>query len=160
MITCPQDANFDLHRDAWGRLVLTTAEGQEYVGVEVVRAFPISDTEHWISLCNSDGREITCLSDLHSLPEPQQALIREELSRRDFVPTIRRILRMSAIAPPCEWVVETDRGRTQFLLENEENVRPLDGHRVLILDAHGIRYLIQDSEQLDPTSRRLLGRFL
>jgi hypothetical protein len=153
-------ANFHLHRDPWRRLVLTTADGQQFERIEVVRAFPISDPEHWISLCDAEGRELLCVADLNTLPEPERELIREELSRRDFVPAIRRILRLSANSAPCEWTVETDRGRTKFLLEEEEHVRPLDSERILVQDAHGIRYLIPSRQQLDPTSQRLLSRFL
>ena len=32
--------------------------------------------------------------------------------------------------------------------------------RALVIDAHGIRYLIPDTRTLDATSRRLLERYL
>ena len=49
--------DFELHHDAWGRLVLVDDEGHKYVGVEPVRAFPISDPDHFISLCDAESRE-------------------------------------------------------------------------------------------------------
>ena len=86
--------------------------------------------------------------------------IEEELARREFVPVIRRILRVSAAVEPSEWDVETDRGPTSFVLDSEDDVHELDEYRALVTDAHGIRYLIPDVRRLDAHSRHLLERFL
>ncbi|HEY7328902.1 MAG TPA: DUF1854 domain-containing protein [Gemmataceae bacterium] len=151
---------FGLHHDAWGRLVLTDADGRQHAGVEVVRAFPISDPRHGVALCDSKGKELLWLADLEALPPPLARVIQDELAKREFVPIVRRILKVSAPVEPSEWEVETDRGRTSFVLNSEDDVHELDAHRALITDAHGIRYLIPDIEQLDATSRRLLERYL
>jgi hypothetical protein len=151
---------FGLHRDAWGRLVLIDAYGRQHTGVDVVRAFPLSDPRRGIAICDAEGRELVWLADLDALPPPLAQQIEEELAKREFVPIIRRILKVSAPVEPSEWEVETDRGRTSFVLNSEDDVHELDAHRALITDAHGIRYLIADIEQLDATSRRLLERYL
>ena len=54
----PVVGSFALERDSWDRLVLIDETGYRYVGVEAVRAFPISDPQHAISICDSSGREI------------------------------------------------------------------------------------------------------
>lgn len=151
---------FSLSRDVWGQLVLTDAEGRQHVGVELIRAFPLSDPQHGIAVCDGRGRELLWLDDLHTLPAPLARQIEEELARREFVPIIQRILNVSAAVEPSEWEVETDRGRTSFVLDSEEDVHELDQHRALVTDAHGIRYLISDVRRLDTHSRRLLERFL
>jgi hypothetical protein len=61
---------------------------------------------------------------------------------------------------PSEWEVETDRGPTRFILNNEDDVRRLDDQRALVIDASGIRYLIPDLRSLDAASRRVLERYL
>jgi hypothetical protein len=151
---------FGLHHDAWGRLVLTDAEGRQHAGVELVRAFPLSDPRHAIAICDAQGRELVWLADLDALPSPLARQIEEELAKREFVPLIRRILKVSAPVEPSEWEVETDRGRTSFVLDSEDDVHELDEQRALITDTHGIRYLIPDIQQLDAHSRRLLERYL
>ncbi|MHB1425322.1 MAG: cyanophycin metabolism-associated DUF1854 family protein [Gemmataceae bacterium] len=151
---------FGLCQDAWGQLVLTDADGRQHVGVELVRAFPLSDPRHGIAICDAKGRELVWLADLDALPPPLARQIEDELAKREFVPIIRRIMKVSAPVEPSEWEVETDRGRTSFLLNNEDDVHELDAHRALITDAHGIRYLILDIAQLDANSRRLLERYL
>jgi hypothetical protein len=151
---------FGLHHDAWGRLVLTDAAGQQHVGVEPVRAFPITDPRHGIALCDAEGHELLWIDDLDALTPPLRRFLEEDLARREFVPVVRRIVGVSAPVEPSEWEVETDRGRTRFVLNSEDDVRRLNDRRALIFDAHGIRYLIPDTAALDATSRRLLERYL
>ncbi|HEX3871395.1 MAG TPA: DUF1854 domain-containing protein [Pirellulales bacterium] len=152
--------SFGLQHDAWGRLVLIDAEGQRYVGVEPVRSFPISDPQHWISIVDGEGRELVSIENLADLPSATRKVLEEDLVRREFVPVIERIEQISAGADPSEWHVETDRGKTRFLVKNEEDIRRVGLNRVLIIDDHGVRYSILDTRKLDVASRRLLERYL
>lgn len=152
--------SFSLHKDERGQLTLLDAAGKRHENIEPIRAFPISDPEHWISLCDLNGREIVQIRDLAELSAEQRTLLLSELTRREFVPVIRRIESISSLAEPCEWFVETDRGPTSFVLNSDEHVRKLGQDRALILDSHGLRYLVPDAKQLDAHSRRLLSRYL
>jgi hypothetical protein len=154
------DAGFQLHHDALGRLVLTEADGREIVDVEPARGFPISDPENRISIRDHRGREIHWIERLADLPADVRSVLETDLHRREFVPIVKRIVHMAAFTEPSEWDVETDRGRVQFLLGNEEDVHRLEGHRAVIIDTHGIRYLIPDTRKLDGHSRRILERYL
>jgi hypothetical protein len=151
---------FDLHHDDWGRLVLTDADGRQHVGVEVVRAFPLSTPRRFIAICDPKGRELLWLDGLDGLPPKLEEQIEIELSKREFLPMIQRIVKISSPVEPSEWEVETDRGRTFFMLDSEDDVHQMDGVRALITDAHGIRYLIPNIARLDAESRRLLERYL
>ena len=146
--------------DAWGRLVLETAEGTRHVGVEPVHAFPISEPGRWIALCDTDGREIVCLESLDVLTREARALVEGELARREFMPVVGKIVRVSGESTPSQWDVETDRGSTRFTLDSEDDVRRVGTHRVLITDARKLRYHVPDTRTLDAQSRRLLERFL
>jgi hypothetical protein len=87
-------------------------------------------------------------------------LLLEELARREFLPVIRRIIRVDAGTIPESWDVETDRGPIRFTLEGDENARRIGPHRALIVDSRGIRFHIPDTRTLDVTSRRILERYL
>jgi hypothetical protein len=152
--------SFRLHHDALGRLVLTEADGGEHVDVEPARAFPISDPVNRISIRDAQGHEIRWIESLAGLPPDVRAVLETDLRRREFMPVVQRILHMAAFTEPSQWDVETDRGRTQFLLGNEDDVHRLEGHRAVIIDTHGIRYLIPDTRALDGHSRRILERYL
>jgi hypothetical protein len=148
-----------LSLDAWGRLVVTTGEGHRYSGVDPVRAFPISDPNSWVSFTDEHGREVFCLRSLDGLSPEARAFLERELALRDFVPVIVRIERISSESTPCDWEVETDHGPTRFTLDNEDDVRRLGPHRVMIGDSRKLRYQIPDTRALDGHSRRLLDRF-
>lgn len=158
---CPAaPGGFSLTRDEWERLVLTLDDGTQHSGVQVVRAFPLSDPERSISVLDAAGKELLYFDSLSDLPDSCQAVVREELTRREFLPVITRVLNDPPDSEPTEWVVETDRGRTTFVLESEDDVHRNDRNQVTIVDSNGIRYLIPDPRRLDRASRRVLDRFL
>jgi hypothetical protein len=147
---------FGLERDQWGQLVFIAADGQRHASVEPISLFPISAPEAWISICSADGTELACIENPNTLPAEVRRLLYEELSRREFVPVITRIVRVSGNTEPCEWQVETDRGPTRFVLKSEDDVRRLGDDEVVILDAHGTRYHITNVSRMDVKSRRIV----
>lgn len=154
------DASLDLRLDPWGRLVLTDGQGLTHIDVIPIRAFPISDPERWISLCDGEGRELACIPDLSALPKEARDPLTQVLGWREFVPVIRRVVQVSSHLEPAEWEVETDRGPTRFVLKTEDDVRRLGPYSALIQDAQGIRYRVPDTRHLDPYSRRAVDRYL
>ena len=151
---------FDLERDAFGRLVLTDAEGERHEGVTPVRAFPLSAPGEGVSLVGSDGRELVWIDRLEALPPQISALLEQELAVRDFAPTLLQLHKVSSFGVPSTWTVSTDRGDTSFVLKAEEDIRRLEGGALLIASAHGVQFRIPDVKALDRASRKLLERFL
>jgi hypothetical protein len=153
--------HFTLERDVWGQLVFTHADGRRLVGVEVARAFPISAPGEFISICDAEGHEVMCIEDTGQLPAEVHAVIDRELTRREFVPVVVRIVEVFAQTDPSEWQIVTDRGPTTFLMNDSDmDVRRLGPYRVLLVDTHGIHYMIPDVRRLDGGSRRILDRYL
>ena len=151
---------FNMTRNPFGRLVLTTAEGVVHEGVAAVRAFPVQAPEDGIALVSGDGKEVAWIDRIDDLPADIGDLVREELAGREFMPEIRRIVDVSGFATPCTWTVETDRGDTEFVLRGEEDIRRLTVDTLLISDIHGIHYLIRDVRELDKHGKKILDRFL
>lgn len=153
-------AAFQLRRDAFGKLVLTNAEGEEFVGVTPVRAFPVQAPMRGISLVREGGKEVAWIEDMAAIPSDVALLVAEELEGREFMPEIRSIKSVSSFATPCTWSVQTDRGDTEFVLKGEEDIRRLGAFSLLIADSHGIHFLIRDMFAVDKGSRKILDRFL
>jgi hypothetical protein len=153
-------SKFELIRNQFGKLVLTTTEGEIHEGVAAVRAFPVQAPDQGISLVSGDGKEVGWIDRIEDLPEAVGALVREELGGREFMPEISRIVAVTSFATPCTWTVETDRGDTEFVLRGEEDIRRLTVDTLLISDIHGIHYLIRDVRELDKHSKKILDRFL
>ncbi|WP_215410071.1 DUF1854 domain-containing protein [Janthinobacterium sp. JC611] len=151
---------FTLHRDTFGKLVMTDADGQVFEGVAPVRAFPIQSPDEGISLVLGNGKEVAWIDHVNALPEPARSLLQEELEGREFMPEIARVKSVSSFATPCTWYVDTDRGETQFVLKGEEDIRRIGAASLLIADSHGIHFLIRDMFNIDKTTRKILDRFL
>ncbi len=155
--------DWTLSRDAFGKLVLTDAQGQAHVGVSPVRAHPISAPDEGLSLIGPDGHELAWVDRLSGLPEAPRRLIEDELRSREFHPQLQRLVAVSTFSTPSQWTVETDRGPLQFILKTEEDIRRLGGPgegRLLITTSHGLQLFVADRWALDRASRRLLERFL
>lgn len=154
-------SDWTLLRDAFGKLILTTTQGERYEGVVPVRAFPIQSPEVGISMVDVDGHEVAWIEELVALAEPAQGLIRHELATREFMPVISTIVAVSSFSTPCTWTVETDRGRTEFVLRGDEDIRRIGTEgSLLVADSHGIQFLIRDHLALDAHSHKILDRFL
>jgi hypothetical protein len=151
---------FQLTRNPFGRLVLTTPEGEVVEGVVPIRAFPIQSPDIGISLVHTDGHEVAWVDRLTALPEPAQSLIREELQGREFMPSILSIEGVTSFSTPCTWRVTTDRGDTSFVLRGDEDIRRVGATILLVTDSHGIQFLIRDAANLSRESRKILDRFL
>jgi hypothetical protein len=149
-----------LSRDSFGKLVLTTADGQRHAGVAPVRAFPIQAPDEGISLMTGDGKEVAWIPSLGALPAAARALLEEELQGREFMPEIRAIRSVSSYATPSTWQVSTDRGDTSLVLRGEEDIRRISADTLLISDSHGIHFLIRNQYDLDKHSKKILDRFM
>jgi hypothetical protein len=152
-------SNFTLSRNTSGQLVFTSA-GVVHSGVYPVRAFPISSPDNGLSLFTSDGHELTWLASLDELDQDSRLLLEAELAQREFMPVIKRIKHVSSFATPSTWLIETNRGDTELVLKAEDHIRRLGQNKLLIADSHSVYYLLQDIDQLDKNSRKLLDRFL
>lgn len=152
-------AAYQLQRQADG-LLLILADGSRHSGVLPVRAFPIAAPDEGLSLLDGAGHELLWIERLADLPAESRAALEAELAEREFMPEIRRLHSVSTFATPSVWEVDTDRGRTRFTLKGEEDIHRLNDGLLLILDSHGVQYLIRDPRALDAHSRRLLDRFM
>lgn len=153
-------SRFQLTRDAFGRLVLTNAEGEVFEGVVPVRAYPIQAPQDGVALVATDGHEVGWLGRLSDAPQPVQALIQEALDTREFMPEILDIAGVTSFSTPCTWSVKTDRGDTQFVLRGGEDIRRVGPTVLLVTDSHGIQFKIRDLLLLSKESRKIMDRFL
>ena len=152
--------DYQLQRDAFGRMIFTGADGESHEGVVPVRAFPIASPDRGIALVDPHGHELAWIEQLGDLPDDLRVLVDAELATREFMPIISRIVSVSSYATPSTWQVETNHGKTELVLKGEEDIRRLALPGLLVTDGHGIHYLIRDRYALDHTSRKILDRFL
>ena len=160
MTTNMKHLDFQLHRNTFGRLVFTSADGEVWEGILPVRAFPISAADEGLSLVAANGQELVWIERPNDLPDAIRALVEQELASREFMPEISRIVHVSSYTTPSNWTVATNRGEAVFTLKGEEDIRRLPGSSLLIADNHGVHFVIRDLHALDKVSRKILDRFL
>ena len=82
---------FDLFRSPDGILHLEQ-EGKCFARVTLVRSFPYTMPDRFISVRSADGREIAMIQDVKFLAEESFQAVREELDRNYMIPIIKQIL--------------------------------------------------------------------
>jgi len=104
----------EFRKDA-ARLLFREGPNDDWQPVAVVRLFPLTEPDRWVSVVARDGREVGIVRDASKLPPPAADTLREELRRRYLVPQIKRIISCRPRADATQWKVETDRGTITFL---------------------------------------------
>jgi hypothetical protein len=155
----PPQLNIEFIKDEHGRLALVDSNGLRHANVHPAKLFPLTEKDHWISIQSEASREILCIEDPQSVPEPSRTLLLEALGRRDFVPIIQVIHRIVRKADGHEWHVTTDRGDTRFEVETDESIQALGHGRLVIVDRRNTRYLIPNVASLDRVSKRKLEHY-
>lgn len=132
-----------------------------------VRAFPISLPDEFISIREPDsptkgrGAEIGIIRRMADFPEDVVALITDELSRRYFTPSIKKIHSFSEKFGYCYWDVTTSAGRIEFIMSNPtSSIHTLEDGRVFMYDIDGNCFTIDDPQKLDKASYKKVEIYL
>jgi len=142
-------------------LRLTIEDDRSFPKVGILRAFPLSDRNRFLSVRDSAENEIGLIVNPDELGAELRKLVEEDLQRRYLVPAVKRVVSAKERFGTVEWVVETDRGLCRFTSQNlRENVqRPAPG-RIILNDVDGNRYDIRNVDELSHESQELLFRHL
>jgi hypothetical protein len=142
-------------------LRLTVEEDRSYLQVNVLRAFPLSEPQRFLSVRDHENKEIGLIVNPAELTPDDRKLVEEDLGRRYLAPVITRIVAAKERFGTVDWTVETDRGLRRFTTRNlRENMsRPTPG-RLILNDVDGNSYDIRRLDDLGQTSQALLFRHL
>ena len=143
-------------RNSFEELTVELPDGTTHAKVEAIRSFPLTDSNKYISLLDSEDKEIGIIQDIKQLPRESEKVLRSELQKRYFMPKITKIHKLDGEFGVTQWVVETNRGPVTFGMRTRYDVVSLENGRILIKDADGNRYEIENYHRLDPDSIALL----
>ena len=132
-----------------------------YLRVVVRRLMPLSNPDGYISLAADEDTEIGILVNPSELAPESLKILREELDKRYFTPTIQKIHRVKEQFGIHEWEVETERGRITFSVRGlNQNIKQVPPARLFVTDVRGNRYDIPDYRELDAQSYQQIQRHL
>lgn len=134
---------------------LTLQNGNVFEKLEPRRLFPVSRIDRYITLLDTDGKEIAVIRNLSDIDKDSREVIEYSLNDYYLVPHITRIISISEKNGKIHWTVETDRGYKEFDVRNRNHdVRVYNDGRVRVRDSDDNRYIISDYRSLDAHSRR------
>ena len=138
------------------------ANDREHAIDQVVRCFPFSTPDRWISLRDKTGAELGILPTLDGLANQSRSLLETYLKDRYHIPTIIALLNIeSSKQGGSIWHVETDNGPAQFLMRGDRSLNLNAFPRIVFTDAiTRKRYAIPDFTKLYGPSQRLARTYL
>ena len=120
--------------------------GKSYKVDRVVRAFPQTQSEEYISFLDRFGHEVGLLESTDGMDKDSKTALLDHLKQVYFVPTIEEILSVETTGTTSKWTVVTDDGEKPPLIR--------------VTDADGRRYQISNYWKLDKESRATILELL
>lgn len=149
-----------LTRDDARRLTLAMRDGESFEQVRVLRCFPWSCPEAYISIRNTDDKELVLVESIEALPDDVRTAVEEELAETVFNPLIQKIVRHRSEFGVITIEAETSRGPVEFQIPSRDHIQMLSATRGLLRDADGNTFEIPDLTALDPVSQKFLHEYL
>ncbi len=147
--------------DSLRQLEVTLPSGEVHRNVRVALAFPISRPKRFIYLFDQEGNELGLISDPRKMEKESRDLLLAQADQAYFMPRITALRRIEENMGIARWEVDTDRGPSSFeVISRSESHWYVGRNKLVVRDADGNRYLIEDTATLDGRSRRMLELFL
>lgn len=126
---------------------------------KIKKVFPLSNSESYFSIQDGAGKEMGVLRSLDELDPESSEILKKELERRYFTPTIEAITGLKQEGGMWHFQVRTQRGPAQFYVRNwRDSSHEISHHRFQILSVDGQRFEIRDLNALDEKSQALLDQ--
>ena len=149
-----------IERNEAGQLLVKLADREKpIVDAKVLRCFPWSVPDSFLSIHDPDGKEAAMLESLDCLDVASREVVEQELTEKIFNPKIKRIVDFKDEFSVTSVTAETDRGEVTFQIRSRDDVRILSPTRALFRDVDGNTYELPDLEALDGSARRYLDRY-
>lgn len=140
-------------------------QDKEYPRISLRRALPVGQPSAYISVADSENKEIAIIRNLTDLGSEQMAIVNEELSKRYYCPQVFEIKsvkdKMGYVY--MELVIGDDKERydkTCAINDVNKNIRMLDDDRLLMFDVDGNRYIVSSLSELDKKSLKRLEPYM
>ena len=148
-----------------GFLALKYKDGEEEKTADRVflhRAFPFELLWKYISVISDDGKEKGVIYDINDFPEEVKSLIKTELERKYYSPTIKSIDSLKERYGFSYWKVTlSDERSLNFTMQDTfRNIIRVGEDGAILLDVDGNRFVIKSIAALDRKSYRKIELYL
>ncbi len=129
---------------------------QRTVAVKLRQCFPWSEPTRFVSLRDSDDKEVALIDAPTSLDAESRQAFELALAEAGFVLDVVRVVEIEEEIEIRQWTVETKQGNRSFQTHLDDWPRVLPSGGLLIRDVGGDLYRLPDPTSLDKKSRALL----
>lgn len=150
-----------------GKLLGAVVDGRDAGRCDILRLFPLHQAEKYLSVRrqaegNRDrNTEIGIIEDLAIFPEKEQALLREDLAKRYFVPEIVKVKSAKEEFGHTYWETVTTAGDRNFTtFDMSTSLVRINENSILLIDVDGSRYLIPDIKKVGDKAMKVLDIWL
>ncbi|MGC4095450.1 MAG: DUF1854 domain-containing protein [Polyangiaceae bacterium] len=154
----PPEPAFTLERRVDGKLWLRRGELQ--IAVEVVRCFPWSEPERFLSLRDTEGNEHGFVSEVAELDAASRQALQSGFGRSGFVLDVVRVHGVEEDFELRCFTVDTMQGRRRFQTTLDAWPRQLENGGIVLEDVYGDLYRISAPHKLDAKSLELMRAFI
>lgn len=154
----PGEAALALERGPDGRLV--ARHGPARTPVAVVRCFPWTAPDRFLSLRDEGDEEVALVRDVAELDADSRRALETALADAAFVFEVEAVLAVEEEIEIRAFRVRTRQGPRRFQTLRDEWPRELPDGSLLFRDVGGDLYRVPPAEALDPHSRKALFAFL
>ena len=137
--------------------------GEHYDRVALIRMFPFTDPDCYISVREWDerGREIGIIERLSDWDAETVSLIDGQMRLRYFTPKITAVHSVKAKYGFANFDVETDCGRVKFSIRNGgDAVAHLSENRIIFIDVSGNRFELPDFSRLSAAEQKKIDVYI
>ncbi len=147
-----------------GQLRLTIVGKYSFRAVRLVRCFPVSDPDRYVSVRCALGEgapEIGVIRDLGKLAPTARRAAESHLAGSCLLPNIQEVAGLKRDFGFLYWKADTDRGEREFATrDSQEGVTRLPGGGAVITDTDECRYRLPAPAGLSRATRSLLARYV
>src|SRR5690348_7962680 len=118
------------------KLNVEMCDGRQFHGVEARRLFPVTGLLKYITLLDSEDKEVAVIRDITTLMKDSKTAVLRALDEYYLIPKITRIIDAYHKFGVFKMIVDTDRGRYEFDVNSHyADIETLYDGRILIRDS-------------------------
>lgn len=153
-------AAIEFYRNPQGFLAMKKGE-EDFKRVKLSRILPFAEPEKYITVSDTEGKELGIIRDLAELDKAQRELALEELSARYYCPEVTNIKSIKEKMGYFYFDVAFGSYKKIFAVKDiSRSIKQIDDKCIVITDVDGSRYLIPDVWKIDTKSRRKIEPYL
>ncbi len=137
-------------------------DGNVIENLEPRRLFPLSNTDQYVTLLDSQEKERALVRDIQDLDAVSRQALEDCFREYYMIPKITQVIDVRDKQGNLSFTVMTDRGEINFRVRNRHSDIKSSNKtkRVIIRDSDDNRYEITNFTTLDIKSRRLLFSYI